>query len=220
MLLAILEKAGVISAMGEKPGTAGTVAAGYQNFIICIEMFFAAIALRFAFPYNLYAQQETVTHGRTVSLQSISSNLKETMNPKDIMADAIHNFHPQYQQYTQQGTNIPKEEMEFYRDRESQPGGHHHQPVGPPTIGTQDLRNGSLTVGGPGGGVMAVGGTAHPSHAVGGGAGRMAAPVPTIGGPAGVLPHPPPHSRQPNIGGKGSRFTEKTTLLSSDDEFQ
>uniref|UniRef100_A0A7I4Z820 Transmembrane protein 184C n=1 Tax=Haemonchus contortus TaxID=6289 RepID=A0A7I4Z820_HAECO len=32
---------------------------------------------------------------------SISSSLKETMNPKDIMQDAIHNFHPQYQQYTQ-----------------------------------------------------------------------------------------------------------------------
>lgn len=27
--------------------------------------------------------------------------LQETMNPKDIMQDAIHNFHPQYQQYTQ-----------------------------------------------------------------------------------------------------------------------
>lgn len=27
--------------------------------------------------------------------------LQETMNPKDIMTDAIHNFHPQYQQYTQ-----------------------------------------------------------------------------------------------------------------------
>ncbi|MPC29327.1 Transmembrane protein 184B [Portunus trituberculatus] len=26
---------------------------------------------------------------------------QETMNPKDIMTDAIHNFHPQYQQYTQ-----------------------------------------------------------------------------------------------------------------------
>lgn len=25
----------------------------------------------------------------------------ETMNPRDIMTDAIHNFHPQYQQYTQ-----------------------------------------------------------------------------------------------------------------------
>ncbi len=39
--------------------------------------------------------------GGPVSLQSISSSLKETMNPRDIMQDAIHNFHPQYQQYTQ-----------------------------------------------------------------------------------------------------------------------
>lgn len=28
-------------------------------------------------------------------------SIQETMNPKDIMTDAIHNFHPQYQQYTQ-----------------------------------------------------------------------------------------------------------------------
>lgn len=28
-------------------------------------------------------------------------SMQETMNPKDIMTDAIHNFHPQYQQYTQ-----------------------------------------------------------------------------------------------------------------------
>ena len=34
-------------------------------------------------------------------MQSISSSLKETMNPRDIMHDAIHNFHPNYQQYTQ-----------------------------------------------------------------------------------------------------------------------
>lgn len=34
-------------------------------------------------------------------MQSISSSLKETMNPRDIMNDAIHNFHPNYQQYTQ-----------------------------------------------------------------------------------------------------------------------
>lgn len=43
----------------------------------------------------------SVNDGRPVTLQSISSSLKETMNPKDIMQDAIHNFHPQYQQYTQ-----------------------------------------------------------------------------------------------------------------------
>lgn len=35
-------------------------------------------------------------------LQSISSGLKETMSPQDIVQDAIHNFSPTYQQYTQQ----------------------------------------------------------------------------------------------------------------------
>ena len=86
VLLAILEMAGVISQHYSEDGKVqigvGTVAAGWQNFIICIEMFFAAIALRFAFPYALYAMEENITQGRTVSLQSISSNLKETMNPK------------------------------------------------------------------------------------------------------------------------------------------
>lgn len=82
----------------------GTVAAGYQNFLICIEMFFAAVALRFAFSVSAYVDAHTVSGEndcRPVTLQSISSSLKETMNPKDIMQDAIHNFHPQYQQYTQ-----------------------------------------------------------------------------------------------------------------------
>ncbi|CAB0018680.1 unnamed protein product, partial [Nesidiocoris tenuis] len=80
VLLAVLEKAQVINSIIDTHGTktsAGTVSAGYQNFLICIEMLFAAIALRAAFP------------------------ISETMNPKDIMTDAIHNFHPQYQQYTQ-----------------------------------------------------------------------------------------------------------------------
>ena len=35
-------------------------------------------------------------------MKSISSSLKETMNPHDIVQDAIHNFSPAYQQYTQQ----------------------------------------------------------------------------------------------------------------------
>jgi len=33
------------------------------------------------------------------------------MNPKDIMTDAIHNFHPQYQQYTQYSSGM----MYFYK---------------------------------------------------------------------------------------------------------
>ncbi|XP_013793135.2 transmembrane protein 184B-like [Limulus polyphemus] len=80
----------------------GTVSAGYQNFLVCIEMFFASLALRYAFPYHVYMQSyQRESQGRSVTMQSISSSLKETMNPKDIMNDAIHNFHPQYQQYTQ-----------------------------------------------------------------------------------------------------------------------
>lgn len=37
-------------------------------------------------------------------MQSISSGLKETMSPQDIVRDAIHNFSPAYQHYTQQAT--------------------------------------------------------------------------------------------------------------------
>lgn len=106
MLLAILEKGGVISSIVDPEGkttTVGTVSAGYQNFFICIEMLFAAVALRYAFPYQVwnikkgliestlislflikvYAQcGATDIHGRSVTMQSISSSLKETMNPK------------------------------------------------------------------------------------------------------------------------------------------
>ncbi|MGH0169558.1 UNVERIFIED_CONTAM: hypothetical protein FKN15_056664 [Acipenser sinensis] len=85
----------------------GTVAAGYQNFIICVEMFFAAIALRYAFTYKVYVDKQLVTQGRCAPMKSISSSLKETMNPGDIVQDAIHNFSPAYQQYTQQSTLEP-----------------------------------------------------------------------------------------------------------------
>lgn len=54
--LAILEKAEVISPIVDSNGattSAGTVSAGYQNFFICLEMLFAAIALRYAFPYQV-----------------------------------------------------------------------------------------------------------------------------------------------------------------------
>lgn len=121
VLLALLEKIGVIqeyngslSANAGSNLSAGTVAAGWQNFIICIEMFFASIALRFAFPHTAYLNTSgRTTTGRVVTMQSISNNLKETMNPKDIMNDAIHNFHPNYQQYTQYNPQV-------IEDRENQ----------------------------------------------------------------------------------------------------
>ncbi|PAV76666.1 hypothetical protein WR25_25561 [Diploscapter pachys] len=108
-LLAVLSATSAIQPVKDANGnviiSTGTVAAGYQNFLICVEMLGAAIALRFAFSVSAYADAAMNHHnsndGRPVTLQSISSSLKETMNPKDVMQDAIHNFHPQYQQYTQ-----------------------------------------------------------------------------------------------------------------------
>lgn len=68
MLLAILEKCGAIPqislvdfSVGE-----GTVAAGYQNFIICIEMFFAAVALRHAFTYKVYMDKRLDSYGMLI----------------------------------------------------------------------------------------------------------------------------------------------------------
>ncbi|KAF0881450.1 T184B protein, partial [Crocuta crocuta] len=113
MLLAILEKCGAIPKIHSARVSVGegTVAAGYQDFIICVEMFFAALALRHAFTYKVYADKrldaQGMSQGRCAPMKSISSSLKETMNPHDIVQDAIHNFSPAYQQYTQQSTLEP-----------------------------------------------------------------------------------------------------------------
>lgn len=108
MLLAILEKCGVIPEVqvidGSKLG-AGTLAAGYQNFIICIEMLFASIALRYAFSCQVYAEKKENSPAPEAPMHSISSGLKETMSPQDIVQDAVHNFSPTYQHYTQQATH-------------------------------------------------------------------------------------------------------------------
>jgi len=192
-----LEKAGVISPLYSDEGWAitstGTVAAGYQNFIICIEMFFAAVALRFAFPVAPYGGGNGVcgtNTGRTVSLQSISSNLKETMNPKDIMADAIHNFHPNYQQYTQHGQDgDPSDDSEYYQDVERQRAS--RGPPPPRPASQPQSRNTS-------------------SPAAGGGRGRAE----WDSQPAAAA------ARQSHYARMGGVFTEKTTLLSSDEEFQ
>ena len=169
-------------------------------------MLLAAIALRFAFPYNLYAQ-ETVTHGRTVSLQSISSNLKETMNPKDIMADAIHNFHPQYQQYTQyqQHGDIkgPYEDLDYYSDRDAT---FQARETSPPLGMNQSYQQSNGILGPP----------------------TVGSAVSTAAAAAAVVPPPTSSNimssnalRDPNATSmKRGRFNEKTTLLSDDEEFQ
>lgn len=86
-VLAILEKVGVIAPIfsnhvSTHAASAGTVSAGIQNFLICVEMFFAALALRYAFPYRVYMQDcATDSQGRSVTMQSISSSLKVRTMP-------------------------------------------------------------------------------------------------------------------------------------------
>ncbi|KAJ8384134.1 hypothetical protein AAFF_G00208360 [Aldrovandia affinis] len=118
MLLAILEKCGAIPQISSVGVGEGTVAAGYQNFIICIEMFFAALALRHAFTYRVYMDKRLDSQGRCAPMKSISSSLKETMNPGDMVQDAIHNFSPAYQQYTQQSTLEQRTGPPVSRDHE------------------------------------------------------------------------------------------------------
>ncbi|KAL6958519.1 oligopeptidase A [Sarracenia purpurea var. burkii] len=88
VLLAVLEKIKVINPIIDgtgQPTSAGTVSAGYQNFLICIEMLFASIALRAAFPYHIYASScVTDSSGRSVTMQSISSSLKVSTRSSNI----------------------------------------------------------------------------------------------------------------------------------------
>ncbi len=98
MILAVFEKTGVIKT--NNTIAAGTIAAAYQDFIICFEMLIAAILLRFAFPFSAYRHQRSLEEkGQGIALRSISKNLRQTVNPTDIVQDAIHNFSPAYQQY-------------------------------------------------------------------------------------------------------------------------
>ena len=77
-LLAVLEKAGTIQPIKSDDGAittkSGTVSAGYQNFLICIEMFFAAIALRYAFPISVYRGQ---CQGRVKSVIGLKFGIKD-----------------------------------------------------------------------------------------------------------------------------------------------
>jgi len=165
--LSILEVSTIVEAINGSNGNiethSGTVAAGFQNFLICVEMFMAAIAMKYAFPISVYQGEGCGSlegGGRNVNMQSISSTLRETMNPRDIMTDAIHNFHPQYQQYTQYSSDNK-------RFKDKQPGGH----------GTMEA-NGTVTTQENGGGVV----LSAAKHAENGQVAASTSPVPPVVG--------------------------------------
>ena len=87
VLLNIMQWAGAISSTSS-----------YQSFLICIEMLLAAILLRFSFPYSIYRDRKE----KGIKMVQIGSHFKDTLNPKDVVSDAIHNFSRVYQDYAQQ----------------------------------------------------------------------------------------------------------------------
>ena len=101
LLLTILQWSNIFSTTSFLPGS--TNAAAYQNFLITVEMFLAALLLRFAFPYKLYMDLRKDDQGRGIPMKKITSHFKDTLNPHDVVDDAIHNFSRVYQKYAQQG---------------------------------------------------------------------------------------------------------------------
>jgi len=188
----------IMSDDGTYQTESGTISAGYQNFLICIEMLFAAVAMKYAFPISVYLADSS-SGGRSsggVTMQSISSTLRETMNPRDIMTDAIHNFHPQYQQYTQYSSD----------NKRFQPGQQNNNGVGgePPVEGWVREDKGEVT-----GGVVLHAVTTPASS-------TQAAPALPQ---ANLVDLSVPEATMTSNGGKKGKNSEKSFLL-SDDDFQ
>merc|ERR1719410_101731 len=154
--------------------------------------------MKYAFPKSTY-MSDGGHHpsGRNVTMQSISSTLRETMNPRDIMTDAIHNFHPQYQQYTQYSSD----------NKRFQPGQQNNNGGGgePPVEGWGKEHKGEDT-----GGVVL--------HAVSTPASSVAS-FPPPASQANLVDLSVPEVTTTSNGGKKTKNSEKSFLL-SDDDFQ
>lgn len=59
--------------------------------------------------YIIFLQltRTTLISNNGIQMKSVSSSLKEVINHRDFMHDAIHNFSSKYQNYTQQSTVAP-----------------------------------------------------------------------------------------------------------------
>lgn len=119
------------------------------------------------------------------------------MNPKDIMTDAIHNFHPQYQQYTQYQSGAQGggsgEKGGNSSGAGGSNGGHSGAAESSGSVSSKDPGPSELAA-------AAVGNILNLSSSSEDGNKKF--------------------SSQPAKGVKGQKFSEKSGLLSSDDEFQ
>lgn len=92
----------VVSAFNEAVSSEGDEESDYkslQNFLICLEMFFASIMMMFAFPwreYRLIAPPEVYDLG---TCRAILRSLTHAVKMGDVFQDTYHQFSTRYQTY-------------------------------------------------------------------------------------------------------------------------
>lgn len=219
VILAIMEKLDLLPQFhseGGKP-VSGTVSAGYQNFLICIEMLFAAFALKYAFPYHIYGDACSPDDNvRSVTMQSISNSLKESMNPKDVFTDAIHNFHPQYSQYEQHFSNQPQTKS---TSLDTSTGSVGHGTIGGRDLSSQQQQTSKTNQSSASQVTISkVNETESTMRNRPSGRNNQKSEV-NLKNAATILSMEN-EKRVQSLNQNKSNYTEKTTLLSSDDEFQ
>eukprot|EP00048_Salpingoeca_helianthica_P006948 m.104717 g.104717 ORF g.104717 m.104717 type:complete len:367 (-) comp14184_c0_seq1:23-1123(-) len=101
VVIAIIEKADVITSSKDGSIQAGELAVAYQNFLICFEMFFASVLYLYAFPWRPYVVEG---RGRLATVSTISRNFRSTLNPTDMIDDTIRNFSQSYAHYVRPAT--------------------------------------------------------------------------------------------------------------------
>eukprot|EP00051_Salpingoeca_urceolata_P035474 m.29816 g.29816 ORF g.29816 m.29816 type:complete len:386 (+) comp9280_c0_seq2:225-1382(+) len=108
--LAVAESSGMIA---DRRGVeAGELAVAYQNFLICVEMFFASVSIFYAFPWAPYMHGDGMHIALTNRFGAIGANLKSAINPTDVIDDTIRNFSRNYKHYHQQDNDVESREFD------------------------------------------------------------------------------------------------------------
>eukprot|EP00210_Caulerpa_lentillifera_P007089 g6782.t1 len=81
-----------------------------QNFLICVEMLFAAILLLFAFPYKEYR-----VAGMDARLGA--GNVRHAISIRDVVSDTVHQFAPQYHDYVLYSDDTTEKPVKTVRAR-------------------------------------------------------------------------------------------------------
>eukprot|EP00730_Choanoeca_flexa_P014192 TRINITY_DN6114_c0_g1_i2.p1 TRINITY_DN6114_c0_g1~~TRINITY_DN6114_c0_g1_i2.p1 ORF type:complete len:395 (+),score=80.70 TRINITY_DN6114_c0_g1_i2:179-1363(+) len=119
MGLSIAEGLGSFS--NETEAEPGELSGAYQNFFICVEMFFVSILHLKAFSVEPFkADQPGSSRGH--ALGRVSSNLKSALSPRDLVDDTIRNFSSKYNKYHHH-SNDSDEERDNEADKENNDGG-------------------------------------------------------------------------------------------------